>query len=102
MNWYLLFENEKELEKRLIINRVGKVQIHEHWVCVLRTNRQLLAFDEKCPHQDYSLAGASCVNDKIVCPLHKFEFSVNSLRGHGLSLSAYEIKRMDGKYYIKL
>lgn len=102
LEWKLLFNSIDDLEKTLIKNKAGKVQLEGEWYCLLYTGEELFAFETECPHQNFPLLGASCQEGKLICPLHKFQFNLASGQGHGLSLSTFPIKKEEGKYYIGL
>jgi nitrite reductase/ring-hydroxylating ferredoxin subunit len=45
-------------------------------ICILRTEDEVLAFDDRCPHRGHPLSAASCGDGVLRCALHGWEFSV--------------------------
>lgn len=102
MTTHLIFESIDALKKNVIKNRVGKIQVNTKWICIVWDGEQLYAFDEKCPHQAFSLAGTVCHEGQVVCPLHQFKFDLQNMKGHGLSLQSYEVLREGDAFYVVL
>lgn len=100
MREYLIFKDLDALKRSVILNRVGKIQVNSVWVCIVWDGDQLYAFDEHCPHQNYSLAGSICKNGNVVCPLHQYQFNLENMKGHGLSLQSYKVLKRNEAYYI--
>lgn len=61
-------------------------------VLLVKKDSGYFAFKNKCPHQGKSLEGCWIDNESIVCPFHKFNFSLKTGKGHGLYLDQYELK----------
>ena len=45
-------------------------------ICVLRTEDEVLAFTDSCPHRGHPLSEGSCNDGVLRCALHGWEFAV--------------------------
>jgi nitrite reductase/ring-hydroxylating ferredoxin subunit len=52
------------------------VVIDDQPICVLRTDDEVIAFDDRCPHRGHPLSAASCEPGIIRCALHGWEFAI--------------------------
>lgn len=90
-------------------------------IAILNVDGQLYAFRNRCPHQGvemiYGSVGGtmlpsdpgeyiySCDNQIISCPLHGWEFDMNtgkSLFNSKISVGNYEIQEIDGSIVLKV
>jgi nitrite reductase/ring-hydroxylating ferredoxin subunit len=92
IKWQLIFESKSELidyfgtrSTALFKNTFGEIML-------AREGEEFYAFQNKCPHQNKSLVGCSIKEGAIICPWHKYEFSCETGRGHGLYLEKYPLK----------
>lgn len=60
----------------LTLGRPHGVVIEDRPICVLRTEEEVIAFDDRCPHRGHPLSAASCEPGLIRCALHGWEFSI--------------------------
>lgn len=60
----------------LEVGRPHGVVIEDRPICVLRTEDDVIAFDDRCPHRGHPLSAATCEPGLIRCALHGWEFSV--------------------------
>ena len=92
LKWHLLFENEEQLE---ILFGVKETVVYKSFfgeVLFIKQQSSFLAFKNKCPHQGKSLEGCWLNQNTVVCPFHKYQFSLETGRGQGLYLEKYELK----------
>lgn len=55
-------------------------------ICLLRTEDNVLAFEDRCPHRGHPLSEGACENGVLRCALHGWEFSIPE--GRAVSPSA--------------
>lgn len=67
------------------------------WV---RTEDTLYAYKNKCPHQNKPLNDCHIQGGYIICPFHKYHFSLENGRGHGTSMFRFDVKIEDGKIWL--
>jgi nitrite reductase (NADH) small subunit len=62
------------------------------------------ALDATCPHQGGRLAEGILDQEKVLCPLHAFAFSLRTGEGlgHPLSVRPYEVRSSDGRILAKI
>ena len=92
IKWQKIFETKDELIDHfgtkptvLFKNTFGEIML-------AREGDEFYAFENKCPHQNKSLVGCVIDEGMIVCPWHKYAFSCETGRGHGLYLEKYPLK----------
>ncbi|MGD9897403.1 MAG: Rieske 2Fe-2S domain-containing protein, partial [Candidatus Methylacidiphilaceae bacterium] len=63
----------------------------------------LRALDADCPHQGGPLSDGIVDQEKVICPLHGFAFSLETGEGFGQSLSVrrYEVRSSGGRILAK-
>lgn len=100
LKWQLIFESKSELidffgtrSTALFKNSFGEIML-------AREGEEFYAFQNKCPHQNKSLEGCSIDEGAIICPWHKYAFSCETGRGHGLYLDKYPIKFEENGVFI--
>lgn len=98
--WTLLFDSEKELKELMQgkISHVHRTMFVE--VLLVRNNDEILAFENKCPHQNKSLEGCWLEDGQIVCPYHQYHFNLSDGRGQGMHVDKYQLKFEDGKVFL--
>lgn len=45
-------------------------------ICLLRTDEEVLAFEDRCPHRGHPLSEGGCRDGVLRCALHGWEFSI--------------------------
>jgi len=86
--------------------RILKISINKKEYFLSRFKNQLYAGKSKCPHANGDLTkGHISANGEIVCPLHRFKFSLKDGKettSHGgFCVPTYPVKQAtDGKFYI--
>ncbi len=101
LTWFKIAEDEKELE--FAGNNIAVVEVRGKKICITRFGEQLFAFPYGCPHAAGILAdGWITVKGEIVCPLHKYRFSLQNGRnttGEGYFLKRWPVEnREDGVF----
>lgn len=92
LKWHKIFESKEELihfmggrTTVLFKNAFGEIML-------AREEDVFYAFENKCPHQNKSLEGCSLHEGFVICPWHRYAFSCETGRGHGLYLEKYPLK----------
>lgn len=99
IQWYYLFD-EDELKSKFLL---GDTYIHKGMfgeVLLVKQVNEYYAFKSKCPHQNKSLEGCAIDDGMVVCPHHRYGFSLENGRGQGLYLDKYELKFENGGVYL--
>lgn len=71
-------------------------------LCLVNYQKRLYALQNSCPHAGGILSGGWCKNGNIVCPIHRYEYNLES--GKGLAgqhdyIDIYPLEyREDGVY----
>ena len=96
LKWYLLFEDRSELEDLLAAKQSVVYKNIFGEVLLVKSNGAIYAFKNKCPHQNKPLNNCSIEENHIVCPFHRYHFSVDTGQGHGTYLHKYELRFTNG------
>ncbi|HEY1040989.1 MAG TPA: nitrite reductase (NAD(P)H) small subunit [Bacteroidia bacterium] len=105
IRWVKLFGHINELENFVALNKINTLVIEGKKICVAHTTKGFYAIQDKCPHNGASLSFGYC-NDEansIVCPLHRYHFSLETgraLSGIADAARVYPIKSDDNGVYI--
>ena len=59
-------------------NSIKVISVRDSKILVCRSNHQLFAFDNSCPHRGASLSKSEIKGSKIVCYMHDFEYDLIS------------------------
>lgn len=71
---------------------------------VARVEGRIVAFENRCLHQDSPLAGGQIKDGKLTCPLHFWRYRIPAgerLGGQG-SLPSYPVDVIDGQVFVEL
>jgi nitrite reductase/ring-hydroxylating ferredoxin subunit len=84
-------------------NGLAEIDIQGKIICIARHNNRVFACTQKCPHAGGSLAeGYIDVVGNLVCPLHKYKFSLKNGRnisGEGYYLKTFRLEeKKDGVF----
>ena len=100
LRWIRIFPSLEAMEEQF----VGRSSIvHSSMgttLLLIRTNGNYFAFKNKCPHQGKSLEGCMVENDAFSCPYHRYKFSLEDGKGHGMNVDKYELKIDDTGVYV--
>ena len=87
--------------ERIPEQKIYRISVGKKDICLTRYDKQVYAFENRCPHQLVHLHNGSCTEDKmVVCPWHRFAFSLESGRGAGLYMEVFPVKEENGALYI--
>lgn len=90
-------------ESELWIGEMRPVQVAGRRVLLLRTERGVHAYEDRCPHLGYPLSRGKLEGDTLTCSAHEFRFDADS--GHGknpknLKLTGIEVACRHGKILV--
>lgn len=81
---------------------VRKVKAGNHNLCLVGSEGKFFAVSSKCPHAGGELAGGWCEAGKIVCPLHRYQYDLETGKGaagQGDYIDVFPVEvRADGIY----
>ena len=60
---------------------VTQIKIDGKKLCLVKHEGELHVLQNSCPHAGGILSGGWCKNGNIVCPIHRYEYSLNTGRG---------------------
>jgi len=60
---------------------IKQVKVNGKKLCLIKNNGQLYAVQNTCPHAGGILSGGWCSNGNIVCPIHRYEYNLETGRG---------------------
>ena len=100
-NWHKVAESAQEIQWQE--NGLGMVEIKGKKVCIAKIQEEFYGFAPKCPHAGGMLSeGYLDALGNIVCPLHRYKFSIKNGRntsGEGYALKTYTVElRSDGLF----
>ena len=93
LKWYFVSESLDEFEELFSShNTVVHNIMFFGEVLLVKNKGEYFAFKNKCPHQNKPLNGCTINNGDIICPFHRYQFSLDNGRGHGLFIDKYPLK----------
>ncbi|WP_256006386.1 Rieske (2Fe-2S) protein [Pedobacter deserti] len=60
---------------------VKQIQIDGKKLCLARHQGQLYVVQNQCPHAGGILSGGWCRNGHLICPIHRWEYNLDTGRG---------------------
>ena len=101
MFWKKIAESRAELFQGE--NNIAEIEVDGKLVCVVMHEEKLKACAAKCPHAGGKMAtGYIDALGNIVCPLHRYKFSLENGRnvtGEGYFLKIYKVEeRVEGVF----
>ncbi|SJN42444.1 hypothetical protein FM107_11610 [Sphingobacterium sp. JB170] len=79
---------------------IRKVKIDGRTICIVEQGNQLYATGARCPHAGADLSQGWCDRGKLVCPVHRHHFDLESGRGdpgQGNFIPVFPIQTIEGK-----
>lgn len=98
MNWYKI-SGIVATEKPFI----KKVKAGGKTFCLVGYEGQIYALSAKCPHAGGDLTGGWCKDGKLICPLHRYSFSLQTGKGsEGQNdyIESYPVEIRDAVIYV--
>lgn len=72
-------------------------------LCLVKNSGQFHVIDNTCPHAGGILSGGWCKHGNIVCPIHRYEYSLTTGRGaegQGDYINIYPTELKDDGLYV--
>lgn len=83
---------------------VAQIKVGSKKICILRHQGVLHATQIYCPHAGGVLSGGWCKNNHLVCPIHRYEYDLETGRGapgQGDYITVFQVEeRKDGVYVL--
>jgi len=99
--WVKISGQSEVFKQRIPNQKIMRLTVGKRDICLTRYDEKVYAFENRCPHQLVHLHNGTCTDDKmVVCPWHRFAFSLEHGRGAGLYMEVYPIKEEEGVLYI--
>lgn len=96
MEW---FKVEVELPEN---DAVEQIKVNGKKLCLVKHEQKIYVVQNTCPHAGGLLSGGWCKEGHIVCPIHRYEYSLTTGRGapgQGDYINIYPTElREDGLY----
>ena len=96
IRWHKIDKPIPDEEFVMQVNLAGKK------ICLIRHQERIFAVQNNCPHAGGILSGGWCKNGFLVCPIHRWEYSLQTGRGaegQGDYIDTYPVEtRVDGIY----
>lgn len=87
-------------------NKLCEIEVKGKTICIAQHKEEVFACAHKCPHAGGHMAdGFLDALGNIVCPLHRYKFSVSNGRnvsGEGYYLKTYPVEKREDGIYIGL
>lgn len=84
---------------------VEQIKVNGQKLCLIRHQQQLYVIQNTCPHAGGILSGGWCREGNIVCPIHRYEYSLTTGRGapgQGDYINIYPIEEREDGLYVGL
>ena len=96
---------ELVLDKKILDDNNKKVVIHQEIpIAIVKYNGKIHAFDNRCPHRGGSLYKGSIKLGYISCPLHNWEFNLESglcRENKNIKINNYKVRESKNSIIIK-
>jgi 3-phenylpropionate/trans-cinnamate dioxygenase ferredoxin subunit len=103
-HWIKIFDSKDEVENHIQLHTFIPFQLKGEKINVIKTDKGLFAFNDKCPHNGASLSKGFCTkNNEVVCPLHRYSFDLANGRatsGGAFALKTYPIEIKDNGVFV--
>ena len=98
IKWIKVFDSLQDLDHRFIVDHFC-YSSNGLDILFIRSEGKILAFKNRCPHQNKPMVGCKVTDGRVVCPYHQYAFSLEDGKGHGLYLEKYPIEeRSEGVF----
>lgn len=82
---------------------VKMIRLEGKKICLIKIGAQFYATQNSCPHAGGILSGGWCKNGYLVCPIHRYEYNLQTGRGaegQGDYIDIYPLDLRDDGLYI--
>jgi nitrite reductase/ring-hydroxylating ferredoxin subunit len=102
--WHKIADHINEINFNT--NGLAEMDINGKTICLAKHNNQVFACTQKCPHAGgLFVDGHLDVLGNLVCPLHKYKFSLKNGRnitGEGYFLKTFKAEERENGVYVSL
>lgn len=84
---------------------IKMIKVDGKKICIVKHQNKLHALANNCPHAGGILSGGWCKNGNIVCPLHRYEYNLETgkgLPGQNDYIDVYPIEEREDGFYLGL
>jgi nitrite reductase/ring-hydroxylating ferredoxin subunit len=60
---------------------IKRVKAGSKTICLVGVDNQVFALSARCPHAGGDLTAGWCKNGKLICPVHRYSYSLQTGRG---------------------
>jgi nitrite reductase/ring-hydroxylating ferredoxin subunit len=99
LNWIRITEDIPQADF------VKQIKVDGKKLCLVKDQGKLYAIENSCPHAGGILSGGWCENGNIICPIHRWEYSLENGRGasgQGDYVNTFPVEVRDDGTYIGL
>jgi nitrite reductase/ring-hydroxylating ferredoxin subunit len=100
--WYKIADTLEEID--FSAEGLATVEANGKKICIALKNESLFACAAKCPHAGGNMAaGYIDALGNIVCPLHRYKFSLingRNVTGEGYFLKTYQIEQSENGVFV--
>lgn len=100
IKWTLVFHSVEELEAQFSLKNTVVVPSSFGKVLWIKHKNSFHAFKNNCPHQNKPMDQCWIDEGDVVCPFHKYHFSIEDGRGMGTSMHKYDVKIEDDQVWL--
>jgi nitrite reductase/ring-hydroxylating ferredoxin subunit len=82
---------------------IKRVKAGSKTICLVGFENQVFALAAKCPHAGGNLAAGWCKNGKLICPVHRYSYNLQTGKGsEGQNdyINTYPVEIRDGSIYV--
>lgn len=104
-NWHKIEGTSKHGLSDLKPGEIRYFEAEKYKLCLVRSGDKAYAVDHKCPHAGGRLVKGYVEDNCIVCPLHRYKFSLETGRtvgGEGAYLEHYPVEAREDGLYVEL
>lgn len=99
MNW-LKAMNKNQIP---LNGTIKTISINGKQICIINCEDKLLSSQSTCPHAGGHFSGGWCKNGKLICPVHRYEYDLETGRGaagQGDYINIYPTELRDDGLYV--
>lgn len=100
IKWTLAFNSPEDLEQHFASKNTVVLPSNFGKILWVKMEDGYHAFKNKCPHQNKPMNDCWIDGGDLVCPFHRYHFSIEDGRGMGTSMFKYDVKTEEGKIWL--
>jgi nitrite reductase/ring-hydroxylating ferredoxin subunit len=98
MKWYKIHDIQPDRKQF-----IKKVKAGGKTLCLVSFDNQVFALSARCPHAGGDLSAGWCKNRKLICPVHRYSYSLDTGKGsEGQNdyIESYPVEIRDNSVYV--